>query len=199
MFTPPPSPRNPLFPTGRSSVALEKVEACASPLQSCHSPDTTKRVGRRIKWMAILVPLTLILITLSLRYVTHPAALDLLLPDLPSPSGPRTWKSCLSDWSPHIRHRRQSAPTSSISFPGGSPTASAAPSSSGPAQSLPTIPSTPPVLPTPFPRPFDTSFTRNFTNECYGFFVNISSAPSFLSCRPFSLLLQSSQQFIEVS
>jgi hypothetical protein len=64
---------------------------------------------------------------------------------------------------------------------------------------LPVIPTSTPVLPTPFPQPLDSSLTRNFTTSaCYEFFLNMTNTLPFRSCRPFSLLLQSSSQFTQV-
>lgn len=209
MFTPPPSPRKPIIPTSHAELEIQiEVDSCTSKNASQHqplSPLAAKRsIGRRIKWAAILVPVALILGTLSYHYISHPHALDLISTNLSPASRWRNW-SCTSDRSahipdkaPHIRHRRQSSLSSSLSLPGTPTTNVPSSSSSGAAQSLPTIPSAPPVLPTPFPRAFDTSFTRNFSStDCYSFFLNMTSATSFLACRPFSLLLQSSQAFIQ--
>ena len=56
-----------------------------------------KRLGRRIRWTVVLVPFLLVFIGLSTRYLSHPAALDVLS------SRSSSWAS-LSDWTPHKRH-----------------------------------------------------------------------------------------------
>lgn len=69
-------------------------------------------------------------------------------------------------------------------------------------QTIPPVPdsSNPPVLPTPFPQPFETSGPEsNLTMQtCANFFTNMTQQPAFRSCRPFSLLEQFSDEFIEV-
>jgi hypothetical protein len=64
---------------------------------------------------------------------------------------------------------------------------------------VPVVPSAPPTLPTPFPQPFDSGIAQNFSSiTCSNFFANMTNAAPFRSCRPFSLLLGSSSQFINV-
>jgi hypothetical protein len=88
-------------------------------------------------------------------------------------------------------------PTQPISI--SSSTSSTRPSTTT-SQRLPTVPTGTIDVPTPFPVPFDTSFQQNFSSvSCYNFFLNMTNSISFRSCRPFSLLLQRSNAFIEVS
>lgn len=167
------------------------------------SVNAKRIISRRMRWAVLIVPLVLVLITTMTHYVTHPVVFDVL-----SGSPNMDWVPSLTDWRPHKRHpfpQPQLATTSgsSIVFP----TAVPSPSSSTPTattsavpQSVPTIPSAAPVLPTPFPQPFDSSLQNNFTTQgCENFFLNMTSTAAFRSCRPFSLLLQSSQAFLEVS
>ena len=86
----------------------------------------------------------------------------------------------------------QPVPSSSSTRPSTTTTTSA-------AQQLPTVPVGPIEVPTPFPVPFDTSLQQNFSSvSCYNFFLNMTNSIAFRSCRPFSLLLQRSNAFIEV-
>lgn len=170
----------------------------------------------------LLVPLVLILITITTHYTAHPRVLDLLSSASPDPH--LAW-SDLAGWGTHPAHvRRQDAAASevvstaagTITFPSGlsissasstsaSGTASsvaASSSSSGTpvaASGIPTIPSTAPVLPTPFPQPFDSISTEGFlTVGCMQFVVNMTLDPQFRPCRPFSLLMETSSAFIKV-
>ncbi|KAI0916010.1 hypothetical protein AcV5_003466 [Taiwanofungus camphoratus] len=183
-----------------------------------------QRTARHTRWTVLLVPAALVLVTLSTRYLTHPAALDALAPSRPSDWV--TWAATLSDWHPH-NHKRspepqdsgsgagasdsiivfpsvQSSSSSSSSAPStpSTPTTSSASSASSPPLSsttaVPTIPATPPVLPTPFPQAFDTTLSNNFSTEsCEVFFQNMTEQAAFRSCRAFSLLVQSSSAFIK--
>ncbi|KAA1472529.1 hypothetical protein DENSPDRAFT_757870, partial [Dentipellis sp. KUC8613] len=64
--------------------------------------------------------------------------------------------------------------------------------------SVPTIPTSPPVLPTPFPQPFDTTMNSNYSStSCQQFMVNMTSGEPFRQCRPFSFLSQTSSAFIQ--
>jgi hypothetical protein len=186
MFTPPPSPLpfKPKDAKRRATIDTESVAASARlspPLASPH--DIKRATGRRMRWAVLLVPLVIILITASTRYLVHPVAFDVF-------SQPPIWDSLVltaGDWTPHKRH-----PSPEPQQSGGTSTNSAnAP--------LPTIP-TNPDLPTPFPQPFDSDLTQNFSSiSCFNFFSNMTNAPAFRSCRPFSMLLQSSANFIDVS
>ncbi|KAM6503503.1 hypothetical protein JOM56_000446 [Amanita muscaria] len=215
MFTPPPSPRPP-------SCALkhpheQQLEA-ASHSQLHEDPEQQKKaVGRQTKWSILLVPFVLIAITASTRYFTHPAVFDLFT------SG---FSSTVNVAALHKRHgggdlRRRDDAWQSDSSSGLAPTASGGAGNSGgssgtvtgsasatpstapsttsspTSQPLPTILSNPPTLPTPFPQPFSAGIpTDNMSIGCLNFFNAMANAVSFRQCRPFSLLLQSSDEFI---
>lgn len=202
MLTPPPSP---LPPRTRIQTCTDdcQLDVLSQDTFTSASANAKRVISRRMRWVVLIVPLILVLITAMTRYVTHPAALDVL-----SASPNMDWIPSLTDWRPHKRHP---FPQLQLATMSGSdivfPTAAPSPSSSTPTattsippQAVPTIPSAAPVLPTPFPQPFDTSLQNNFTTlGCQNFFLNMTSTAAFRSCRPFSLLLQSSQAFIEVS
>ncbi|TDL25162.1 hypothetical protein BD410DRAFT_765773 [Rickenella mellea] len=181
-----------------------------------------KSPRHRLRWALLVVPAVLILITLSTRYVSHPAAFDAFV----DPTS--AWPLSLVDWSPHTPHVHKrspspkpapapvASPAPQLSNPLGNPSttptpasgASVSPSASGSSttsadqthQTIPTVPSSQPVLPTPFPQPFDTSLSNNFSTQgCNAFFVNMTQTDAFRTCRPFSLLQQSSSQFIQQS
>ncbi|KAK2461305.1 hypothetical protein APHAL10511_006832 [Amanita phalloides] len=64
-------------------------------------------------------------------------------------------------------------------------------------QSIPTVPSSPPVLPTPFPQPFSAGIpSDNMSVACVNFFTNMTNSLAFRSCRPFSMLFDSSDDFM---
>ncbi len=162
-----------------------------------------KRVGRRTRWAVVLVPFILVLIALSTRYLTHPAAFDVLSARTPK------W-AAVKDWTPHKRHAApdpapatSEATTVDNAKPTGTnlslnPTATAAPTpvSGGDTK----VPWSAPVLPTPFPQPFDSTFAPNFsTVGCESFMTNMTLSPAFRKCRPFSLLVGDSNAFITVS
>ncbi|EED85071.1 predicted protein [Postia placenta Mad-698-R] len=92
----------------------------------------------------------------------------------------------------------QSGSSTFVSSPASaSASASSTPSTISASSTIPTIPATPPVLPTPFPQPFSSLGSSNFATEsCYIFFQNMSDTDPFRTCRPFSLLVQSSADFI---
>lgn len=203
MFTPPPSPSPPRLKFQQPDVNHLDL-ATDSPI-SPSSPTPKRASYQRTKWAVLVVPLVLILITGTTRYLTHPAALDVL-------SGLSNQDSSLTDWRPHKRHPDPQAQTtgtsgSSIAFPTAPPTSSAASSAAtsatttpaAAAQAVPTIPSVAPALPSPFPQAFDASLQANFSTQgCENFFLNMTTTSAFISCRPFSLLLQSSQAFNQV-
>jgi len=202
MFTPPPSPA----PFLKSKDPVNSAEVTPNPPPAPDS-DVKRQMGRRTKWTVFLVPLALILITASTRYLTHPTAFDIF-----SQRRPADWATLTStgsDWRPHKRHplaagtdatTLDAASTSVASgFPSSTPSTSpSTTSTTSTSTSLPTIPATPPTLPTPFPQPFDSGLTQNFTSlSCFNFFNNMTNTTPFRACRPFSLLLQSSSEFIE--
>ncbi|KAL0960211.1 hypothetical protein HGRIS_011845 [Hohenbuehelia grisea] len=227
MFTPPPSPHRPksseatrydvaeleaaaLF-TNPTRPADEKTEDSAATPCSSSSSSTKRRVGRRTKWTAILIPLALILITASTRYITHPVAFDNLfapqsrdfMSPLPSSSQQHSsWLDPHVHWKWHKRHPANDGEPSSgtpLATPpptGGSPSVTTGAAAT--AQPLPSVPSTAPTLPTPFPQAFNSDVSANFTSvSCYNFFVEMINKAEFRSCRPFSLLLQSSDAFLQ--
>ena len=193
MFTPPPSPEPPrtrFLESSDSDISVGVNDTLAQPLASIQAK---RAVSRRTKRTVIAVPLILILITFTTRSLTHPTFLDFI--DTASPS--------LSGWSLHKRQPEpmpQAGASNSIAFPTTAvPTSTPVPAPAPTAQQLPTIPSTAPTLPNPFPQPFESSLQANFTSlSCQNFFLNMTNINSFRSCRPFSLLLQSSESFAEV-
>lgn len=242
MFTPPPSPLPPSFksldgalpspppsrspspPTtsGRQILATPPL----SPPPPSRNPrvrklekdmittqDQKRRTAGRIRLAVILVPLVLVLVTLSTRYVSHPLIMDFLAGPPPEPQP--NWGD-FSDWSGHPAHvlqRRQngagtsptttSSSSSGIVFPslGSSSTSSSPPTGTQTSgQTVPTVPSSAPPLPTPFPQAFDTTLGSNFTTDsCEQFFANMTQSPPFRQCRPFSFLSQTSSAFLQVS
>ena len=194
MLTPPPSPRP--FPRsdGLRDTSDSMTRADTSKTLPFSSYEEKRLVGRRTRWAVVLLPLFVILFTLSTRYLLHPVAFDVF-------SSPPAWDTLMSkgmDWRPHKRHP---LPEPQMTSPSPTTTSDATTPSSTTAasQPIPTIPSSPPVLPTPFPQPFDSDLSQNFTSvSCSNFFTNMTNELSFRSCRPFSLLLSSSATFINV-
>jgi len=186
MFTPPPSPLpSPKLPLPPSDP-LTNEEPAPSP------GNIKRRIGRRWKWTAVLGPLILVLITLSTRYITHPAVFDIL-----DNVSPVEWTP--SDWSPHKRHLDPRDLPSSSTGPSSSSQSSATPTATvaETAQPIPTVP-TSSTVPTPFPQPWDSNIQKNFSStSCFNFFSNMTNTAPFRSCRPFSLLLQSSSALVE--
>ncbi|KAF8637903.1 hypothetical protein AX17_002526 [Amanita inopinata Kibby_2008] len=218
MFTPPPSPQP--AKTTHSIARHSSSQPHSSPDDlSGIEHQAKKAVGRRTRWSVILIPFILVFITLSTRYFTHPVAFDLLVQPLPSLS----WKAVIAkgaDFRPHKRHLEllerwdtdsvttisdtMSGTQSASALTADSPTDSSTPTpttTSTTAPSLeppPTVPSSPPALPTPFPQPFSAGIvTDNISVSCANFFTNMTNSLAFRSCRPFSLLLQSSGDFVD--
>ncbi|KAL4066996.1 hypothetical protein V8B97DRAFT_1874238 [Scleroderma yunnanense] len=191
MFTPPSSPQP---PRNRSScVNLVPDELLVPPESSPASvivPLSPKhKVAHHLRWSVILVPLTLILIVATTRFLSHPAAFDLLIPGAQRER--RTWTENIMDWSPHMAHAQAHPPPTHAGHVLPLLRRSATPTVA------PTVPQNP-VLPTPFPQPFDTTLSTNFsTTQCYNFFLNMTQTTPFRSCRPFSLLLTHSHEFQE--
>ena len=192
-----------------SPPAYETTPALEEELHSYSLPEK-KRIGRRIRWTAVLVPLILIFVALSTRYLTHPAAFDVLSSSRSSP-----W-STVQDWTPHKRHAapdplpatsgiattvQNSKPTgSSLSVAASSTATSTSASATTVTPANTKVPSSPPVLPTPFPQAFDSTFSTNFqTVACENFMTNMTQTLAFRQCRPFSLLVSDSNAFITVS
>lgn len=174
MFTPPPSPQPP------------PIRPPPLPVPDQHAPATIPSsqkytVARRMRWSVVLVPLTLVLLVIVTRFLPHPVAFDLLIPD--AQKAGVAWTEIIWDWSPHTGH---SPPSDAPLRRSATPTVA------------PPVPHNP-VLPTPFPQPFDTTLSTNFsTNQCYNFFLNMTQTTPFRACRPFSLLLTHSHEFQEV-
>lgn len=204
--SPPSSPQQFLTPGLALSLPLPKH----SPRR--RQPETRTTIQdrkRRIAWctglMVIIVPLILVLITFLKRFASYPIFWDLLAGP---PPGLRVLLATRTDEAGHpVRalHRRQTgAITMSSAAPSASgtdivfPSAAAPTSTPVPSQTVPTIPSSPPVLPTPFPQPFDTTLGNNFTtNSCETFFTNMTQSLPFRQCRPFSFLSQTSSAFLK--
>lgn len=173
--------------------------------------DAKRRIGRRFRNAVILVPLVLIAITVSARLITHGPP-----PFLSSLASPHSWTSTFLPSTPchepHHRHGQQADSTLNLGkrspqLPGvGDTTSTSSTRTSTPAISSPTVASAPtvpqssPVLPTPFPQAVNGIITKNFSSvSCMNFITDMAGAREFRSCRPFSLLLGSSDDFIAVS
>ncbi|KAJ2915497.1 hypothetical protein MD484_g4892, partial [Candolleomyces efflorescens] len=213
MFTPPSSPQ----PKPGASFAEEKPpQPSQSPRylspppttptpspkpspKSSQSPqeDAKRRTGRRFRNAVILVPIVLITITLTARFLSQgppPVLASLsnswswprLFPNTPCAKQPERVVLDKREPSP------QTQPTSTTSSP--APTSSSLPTST----TVPTVPSAAPALPTPFPQSFDGVIAKNFsTVSCLNFFTSMINAQPFRSCRPFSLLLETSNDFVQ--
>ncbi|KIK99179.1 hypothetical protein PAXRUDRAFT_9040 [Paxillus rubicundulus Ve08.2h10] len=189
MFTPPPSPLppRPVLPPEAVPDDSNDTQTVPSASKDTLFLHSKHKVHRSLRWTVILVPLVLILIAGTTRFLTHPVAFDLFVPGVHHDW--TTWTEKLADRSTHARHGTPNSlslkkPTSISFVPRGTPT-------------VPTVPITP-VLSTPFPQPFDTTLSTNFsTNSCYDFFINMLESDSFRSCRSFSLLITKSNAFQE--
>ena len=178
MFTPPPSP------LPQKEPPLDR-SAPAAPPESPPSATAKRKTASRIRWSILAVPIVLVLITLTTRYISHPVAFDSFSAlHLESHDS-----SQFDDWGLHKRHPSPATPH--VARASDSPTPS--------VTSVPTIPDNPPI-PTPFPQPFDTTLSKNFsTQACVNFYTNMTLSLPFRRCRPFGLLAEYSSQFIEVS
>lgn len=170
--------------------------------------DRKRQIAWRTGLTVVILPLLLALVTLVMRFSSRPLFFD----SLAGPS-PRTHLNFAignvrAGHSAHALHRRQTSTTtmqsdkpSSTSSAAGVDFPSQTPSSSPPPSgSVPTIPSSTPVLPTPFPQPFETTLSLNFTtNSCTTFFLNMTQSLPFRQCRAFSFLSQASTSFLQVS
>jgi len=187
MFTPPPSPLPPQL----------EMNAGETPFPEPSPQEIKHRIATRTKLGILLVPAILMIITLSTRYITHPAFFD----SLSGAPGERLFDSDQSTWNLHRRHPGNPA-TSTVAISQTIPPSLAASSTATTNPPLstsipaPTIP-TNPVLPTPFPQPFDTTISENFsTISCLNFFSNMTAALDFRECRSFGLLSQTSSAFL---
>lgn len=200
MFTPPPSPlpskaRDPS--SAQSSSSTEPQKSIMAQEEYLRSVKEKQRTARRFRRAAIFVPIVIIGFTLCTSYLSHANLISLH-------GSQRQWQTFFEDTSLSLVHKREPLPQdrSSSSVTSSPSSTSSTPSASLTSQTnqpLPTIPASPPVLP-PFPQAFDGNLQQNFSSaSCLSFFTNMTASPSFRSCRPFSLLLESSSVFINVS
>lgn len=228
MFTPPASPcpaPGAVFSKSQEAHHSEPTSSSthlSPPSSSTPSPSPTpskaefhqrprevakRRIGRRFRNAVILVPLVLIAITATARLITHGPP-----PFLSSLTSPHSWTSSFLPSTPcHEPHHHHDGATSNLGkrspqLPGvGDTTSTSATRSSTPAvsptvASVPTVPQSSPALPTPFPQAVNGIITKNFSSvSCMNFITEMAGAREFRSCRPFSLLLGSSDDFIAVS
>jgi hypothetical protein len=223
MFTPPPSPLPPPFESfHRTDPPMLSLSPSPSPPSSPHlslgpvpslsqpplrdgarkrttetSMLTVQDRKRQIAWRTgltvIILPLLLALVTFLTRFSSRCLFINF-------PIG-----TARTGHSANALYRRQTGTTTVQSDEPPSTTSAAGvafPSqtstSSSPSLSVPTIPSSPPVLPTPFPQPFETTLGLNFTtNSCETFFLNMTQTLPFRQCRPFSFLSQTSSSFLQ--
>ncbi|KAI0759818.1 hypothetical protein BC629DRAFT_1656668 [Irpex lacteus] len=195
MFTPPPSPDpyrakhnilpepSPTDDDGFLTVPPSTLPSCLSKSASGEIEDLRHQrklqTTRRIRWTILLVPAILILITVSTRYISHSTGLS-------------AWPSERSNEWLHLKREPSPEP---VPLPQQS--SASASSTSSTTQAVPTVPATPPQLPTPFPQALDQSLSTNFSTQgCENFFLNMTSSTAFRTCRPFSLLFQTSSDFV---
>lgn len=161
------------------------------------------------RWAFLFLILVAVITT---RYFSHPAALDFIVHG-------QSWSNAAGYHQPHLLPRWTTAVTPIVSTAArtasstgalatgsetGSGTSTLPPTATSSlavsAQPVPTVPPSPPVLPSPFPQPFSAGIpTDDMSVSCANFFSNMTNSLSFWSCRPFSLLLQSSDDFVNVS
>lgn len=232
MFTPPPSPfRPPLQPDalpmdekdfsesefGQDAEEGRTIET-AILLTMSHAEleqQRKKGVGRRIRWIVVLVPAILILIALSTHIASScsPFSTRHAFQSLERQHHRNVSSGHFHKRSPIPQTQPQGLTLSNTASVTGSqlstnPSGSSnSPTSTNPVpQTSQTIPPAPPasapaVLPTPFPQPFDSvgATTNLSTSSCQAFFQNMTQADDFRKCRPLGLLLQFGSDFIEVS
>ncbi|KAI0327538.1 hypothetical protein GY45DRAFT_1256727 [Cubamyces sp. BRFM 1775] len=189
-----------------SSPERRLTDANDTPLSPKEDPQAyallqKKRIARRTRLTVFLVPLVLVLIGLSTRYLARRATLDAIQP----PSSWQDWAGSADQWRVHKRHPGASDVASVTTVDTRKPTGTALTLASTDS-AVPTatnlgtltVPSTPPVLPTPFPQAFDSTLSTDFeTVGCQTFFTNMTQTSAFLKCRPFSLLVKDSNAFIQ--
>ncbi|KAF9475701.1 hypothetical protein BDN70DRAFT_224390 [Pholiota conissans] len=199
MFTPPPSPQ----PARTSGPTVTPESLSQERQERFASAQASKRyIGRRFRMAVILIPVLVIFLTARLSYVA-----SRVVEKTAEPVVPLSWhgREENSNWRHHKRHPEPqtqvsspaaSSPTSTSTSSAATPSPTATPPS---AQPLPTIPSSPPAaLPTPFLQPFDGGIAQNFSSlSCSNFFANMTNSAPFRQCRPFSLLLQGSNAFVD--
>ncbi|RDB29718.1 hypothetical protein Hypma_013965 [Hypsizygus marmoreus] len=194
MFTPPQSPLpNKRAFSPRPDVAEEPESTIGMPASP--SDIVKRQIGRRTtRWAMLLVPLVVIFITVSTQYLTGPVAFDAFA----KPPEPMSWEKLTMHGHGWTHHKREPAPAPQLASLTSTSTSGAPTPTTTNATPVPTVPSSPPDLPTPFPQPFDADITQNFSSiSCFNFFSNMTNTPAFRTCRPLSLLLESSNTFIE--
>ncbi|KLO19394.1 hypothetical protein SCHPADRAFT_818271 [Schizopora paradoxa] len=171
-----------------------------------------RAIGRRIRWIVVLVPAFFVLVALSTHFAsscTHFSTPSVF-------ANLETWQHHDNASSVAIRKRSPSPQSqgltlsNTVSTTGSSLSTNPSGTSNSPtstssvpqtSQTIPPAPaaSNPPVLPTPFPQPFDSvgATTNLSTSSCQAFFQNMTQADDFRKCRPLSLLLQFGSAFIE--
>ncbi|KZV70030.1 hypothetical protein PENSPDRAFT_685915 [Peniophora sp. CONT] len=186
-----------------------KQRTRADTLANASTVRAKKRsIGRKTVVSVLLVPVVLAFITLSTRYICHPAAMDVFSGDFADP--PLAWTG-VHLHEPHGRRQntasavvtltQTAAVGSSVIFPSSTSSALASESATSTATTtgIPTIPETAPALPTPFPQPFDTAMasSSNMTTSCAAFMANMTGTLPFRQCRAFSFLSQVSNEFLQ--
>jgi hypothetical protein len=190
--------------TSRPPFEAEKSSADARQM-SIHEhehpqPPSLHQSSYPMTWALIFVLSGLLFSCLSYFFLLHPSSLHTNNDATFFASGhgrssrPRLWN--------HLPRRVEDVSGTTSSTDGSdsvTPSTTTVIVIASPSIGPPPIPTTTPVLPTPFPQPLDTSLNRNFKDQaCYDFFLNMTNTLPFRSCRPFSLLLQSSSEFTQV-
>ncbi|CAE6422970.1 unnamed protein product [Rhizoctonia solani] len=194
MFTPPPSP----LPIPNDPIAA----AGAGPLES--KPKRSRLSGHQ-RLLGLVVPvIVLVLISLASRHAVD-RPMDIDVSSAPAPHAASHWANRVSGLKRHIPKRLASAdpadqllpvPTATTSAPG---TTTPQQLGAGISSVAPAIPNPPWPVPTPFPQPFDSSLSSNFsTPACSSFFSSFATNMTFRACRPFSLLLGTSNTFFNI-
>lgn len=204
------------------SNPMAREHGGAASVYDVHQPDHVEKraVRRRLRWLAFLFPAVCILATLSIQqhgcdglsfsgnFFTGLGGQSSAIPAWTEALPPATTLAVDPRFSKRQEDNSTSTSSNSSSTSGSPPAETnlpnpldETPSATVPvtAQPLPTVPNNP-VLPTPFPQAFDSSITQAFKSDsCFNFFSNMTSSAAFRTCRPFSLLLQTSNTFLSVS
>ncbi|GAB1518948.1 hypothetical protein RhiTH_002013 [Rhizoctonia solani] len=197
MFTPPPSP----LPTPNDPLAT----AGSAPL----APKPKHgRLSAHQRFLGLVVPVVvLVIITLTSRHaVTGPIDIDI---EAPAPYVASHWANRVASLKHHIPRQLVSLdPADELRrTPIPTPTATTSALDTTAPQQLgagissvaPAIPDPAWPVPTPFPQPFDSSLSFNFsTPACSSFFSSFTTNMTFRACRPFSLLLGTSNSFFNI-
>ncbi|KAG6335513.1 hypothetical protein ID866_3585 [Astraeus odoratus] len=114
MFTPPPSPSPPPLHTRPASlrpnlVQDERLVPPNNPLfaSAAVAMPPKHTVTQRFRWSVILVPVTLIFVAVTTRFLSHPVAFDLLIPGAEKDWD--SWTEKIVDWRPHEGHAHMPA------------------------------------------------------------------------------------------